>query len=128
MAKPILSRKKAKILALGIFLFGLLLLTYTGSVWPGIMLCLGIPLAILQYLQNRMYDVAITLFVFVGAFITVRFDIQWEILLPVLFAIGGIYIFFREWLYSSSLSEKEEALEEEKQEVLEEDNTRDDTN
>lgn len=81
------------------------------------MLVVGLPLAILQYLQGRLYDMGITLFVFVGAFVTVQFNIKWEVFLPILFAIGGIYIFFREWLYSRSAEEEE--FEENKEESSE---------
>lgn len=115
MSKPVLMRKRAKILALIIFLIALATITYLGTWWPGIMLAVGLPLAILQYLQGRLYDMGITLFVFVGAFITVNFNIQWEILLPILFAIGGVYIVFREWLESRTA--KEEELEEDKDET-----------
>lgn len=114
MAKPVLLRKRAKIVALIIFLLSLAILTFTKAWWPGIMLAVGLPLAILQYLQGRIYDMAISLFVFVGAWVTVQFNIQWEIILPVLFTIGGIYIFFREWLQSRSA--KEEEFEEDKDE------------
>lgn len=114
MSKPVLLRKKTKIVALIIFLLGLIILTYTGAWWPGIMLVMGLPLAILQYLQGRKYDMAITLFVFVGAFVTVQFNIKWETFLPVLFAIGGIYIFFREWIQSRTTEEEE--MEEDKEE------------
>lgn len=117
MAKPLLLRKKAKIVALIIFLLSLIIVTYSGAWWPGIMLAVGIPLAILQYLEGRIFDMLISLFVFVGAFVTVQFNIQWEILLPVLFGLGGIYIFFREWLYSRP-PEKEE-FEENKDETSE---------
>lgn len=114
MAKPVLMRKRAKIVALIVFLLALIIITFLGTWWPGIMLAVGLPLAILQYLQGRMYDMWVSLFVFVGAFITVQFNIKWEIFLPVLFAIGGIYIFFREFIYSRS--EEEEKLEEDKDE------------
>ncbi len=114
MAKPLLMRKKAKIVALIVFLLALIIVTYMGAWWPGIMLAVGLPLAILQYLQGRMYDVGITLFVFVGAFFTVQFNIKWEVFLPILFAIGGIYIFFREFIYSRSPEEEE--MEENKDE------------
>jgi predicted membrane protein len=119
MSKPVLLRKKAKIVALIVFLLGLLLLTFTGAWWPGIMLVVGLPLAIHQYIQGRMYDMYITLFVFIGAFVTVQFNIQWEVFLPVLFAIGGIYIFFREWLMSRK--ENDEEIEENKNEISEKD-------
>lgn len=120
MPYPIVSRKKAKALVFSLFLIGLAILSYSGVWWPGIMLAIGIPLAVKQYLAGRRYDVAITLFVFIGVFVTVAFDIQWEILLPVLFTIGGIYIFCRDFLESSCLSEedKEQDLNEEIEEEL----------
>lgn len=115
MSKPLIMRKRAKVAALIIFLLGLAIVTYTQAWWPGIMVVVGLPLAVWQYLQGRLYDMAITLFVFIGAFATVQFDIQWEILLPVLFTIGGIYIFFREWIESRTASDQE--LEEKKDEI-----------
>jgi predicted membrane protein len=101
-------RKRAKLLSLGIFLLLLVVMALTNMMWPGIMLAVGIPLATFQYLQGRYYDTGITLFVFLGAFITVQFDIRWQVLLPVLFGIGGIYIFFREWFESRSSDEEDE--------------------
>ena len=117
MAKPVLMRKRAKVVALIVFLIALAIITYFGIWWPGIMLAVGLPLAIMQYLQGRHYDMGITLFVFVGAWISVQFDIKWEVLLPILFAIGGIYIFFREWIESRSA--KDEEIEEDKNETKE---------
>lgn len=113
MAKQYYSRKSAKIIALIIFLLGLALLTYLGNWWPAVMLVVGIPLAILQWLQGRRYDVYITLFVFIGAFVTVQFNIQWQVILPVLFTLGGIYIFFREYIESRTRVEEEQAPDEE---------------
>lgn len=117
MSKPMIMRKRAKIVALILFLFGIVIITYLNNWWPGIMLVVGVPLAILQYLQGRHYDMGITLFVFIGAWVTVQFDIQWQVFLPVLFALGGIYIFFREWIESRTAEEEE--FEEEKEETEE---------
>lgn len=114
MSKPMIMRKRAKIVALILFLFGIVIITYLNNWWPGIMLVVGVPLAILQYLQGRHYDMGITLFVFLGAWVTVQFNIQWQIFLPVLFTIGGVYIFFREWIESRTAEEEE--FEEEKDE------------
>jgi len=72
------------------------------------MLAVGLPLALRQYLLGRHYDMGVSLFVFVGVFVTVQFDISWEVLLPVLFALGGIYILFREFLESKEKTEVEE--------------------
>lgn len=115
MADLIVSHKKAKRFSFALFLVGVAILSYHGIWWPGIMLAIGIPLAVKQYLVGKRYDVLITLFVFLGVFITVQFNVQWEILLPVLFTIGGIYILFRDLIESSTLNEKdqEEDLNEE---------------
>lgn len=115
MAKALASKKRAKFFSFALFLVGMAIITYFKMFWPGIMLVIGIPLALRQHLLGRQYDMWITLFVFVGVFVTVQFDIQWEIFLPVLFTLGGIYIFFREYIESSTTpeTEEEESLNEE---------------
>lgn len=114
MGHPLTSKKSAKACSLALFLIGLAILTYLDAWWPGIMLAIGIPLAMRQYLLGRYYDMYVSLFVFIGVFITVQFKISWQILLPVLFTLGGIYIFFREYV------ENKEASEEEREEDLNE--------
>ena len=112
MAHPITSRKKAQTLSTALFLMGLAALVITEVWWPGIMLVAGLPLALRQYLLGRNYDMAITLLVFVGTFITVQFDISWRILLPVLFTLGALYILFKEFFGPEEITEedKEEDL------------------
>ncbi len=107
MAKALVSQKAAKRLSFAVFLIGLAIITYLRSWWPGIMLGLGIPLAFRQYLLGRRYDMGVSLFVFIGVFVTVYFKISWEILLPILFTTGGIYLFFREYVESSTQPEEE---------------------
>ncbi len=111
----IVSKKRAKVLSVALFLIGLAIISYLQAWWPGIMLAVGLPLALRQYLLGRPYDMCISLFVFVGVFITVQFNIAWEVLLPVLFALGGIYVLFREFLES-----KETPLEEEEEDINQE--------
>lgn len=108
----IVSKKRAKTISTALFLIGLAIVIYLKSYWPGIMLAVGLPLALRQYLLGRPYDMCISLFVFVGVFVTIQFDISWEILLPVLFALGGVYLLFREFLES-----REEPLEEEEDDI-----------
>ena len=96
MAEQVVSRKKAQIVALILFVVGVVVVAISGDWWPGILLPIGIPLAIREYLLGKTYDMFMSLFIFIGAFVTVQFEIQWEILLPVLFTIGGVYIFCRE--------------------------------
>ncbi len=107
MARPLVSHRIAKALSLALFLVALAIITYTNQWWPGIMLGIGIPLAIRQYLLGRHYDMYVSLFVFIGVFVTVQFKISWQILLPILFTVGGIYIFFREFIESKTPSEAE---------------------
>ena len=52
-------------------------------------------------------------FAFVGIFVTVQFKIQWNILLPILFTLGGIYIFFKEFFGPKEETEKEEDINKE---------------
>lgn len=108
MAHPLVSRRKAMIISFSLFLIGLATLTYFKSWWPGIMLAIGLPLAVRQHLLGRQYDMWVSLFVFIGVFVTVQFDISWEVLLPTLFTLGGIYIVFREFIENSEIHEEEE--------------------
>ncbi len=110
-----LSHKKTSALCTALFLVGLALISFFDYWWPGIMLAVGIPLAIRQYLHGKHTDVVVTLLVFLGVFITVQFNIPWKLLLPILFVVGAIYIFFRDFLESREESEveREEDLNEE---------------
>lgn len=107
-----ISRRRIKALTTALFLVGLAILSYLQTWWPAIMLVVGIPLALRQYFLGRHYDMGISLFVFLGVFITVQFNISWQVLLPVLFAIGGLYVLFREYLESRT-----ETLEEEEEDI-----------
>ena len=115
MVNQKMSKKKAHAFSLALFLVGLGILTYIKVWWPPIMLVVGIPLAFRQYLLGRTYDMIVSLVVFLGVFITVQFQIKWNVLLPVLFTLGGIYIFFREFFgpKDSREIEKEEDINKE---------------
>ena len=118
MAHPKISRKKAATISFAVFLIILAIITLTEYWWPGIMLLIGIPLAVKQFFSGRKYDMAITLFVFLGVFVTVQFQIPWKYLLPVIFTVGGIYILFKE-LFMKSTTEPE--IEENINKEIEED-------
>ncbi len=113
MAHPITSKKKAQTISTALFLIGLAVLIFTENWWPGILLVIGLPMALRQYLLGRTYDMGITLLVFLGAYVTVQFDISWRILLPILFTLGALYILFREFF-----GPQETTTEEEKEEDL----------
>ncbi len=108
---PITSRKKAQALSTALFLIGMASLIFVDVWWPGIMLIIGLPLALRQYLVGRNYDMMVTLFVFVGTFISVQFDISWRIFLPILFTLGALYVLFREFLGPDETTEEEKEEE-----------------
>jgi predicted membrane protein len=108
MAKPIMSRKKAHSLSFALFLAGLALITYFKYWWPGIMLAIGLPLALRQYLLGKRFDMTVSLIVFLGVFVTVQFNIKWEVVLPVLFTLGGLYVFFKEFFGPKEIEETDE--------------------
>jgi len=107
MAHPIMSRRKAQSLSFALFLIGLALISYFKYWWPGIMLAIGIPLALRQYLLGKRFDMIISLIVFIGVFITVQFSIKWEIVLPVLFTLGGLYVFVKEFFGPKDIEEED---------------------
>lgn len=115
---PKVSKKRAKSISSALFLVGLGIVGFTGTWWPGIMLAIGLPLALRQYLLGKSYDVFITLLIFVGVFITAQFNASWEFLLPVVLVTGGIYVFFRD--YIESRNAPEDASEEDLNEEIEE--------
>ena|SRR3990167_7468403 len=107
MAHSLTSRKRAHVISIALFLFFLIGLIITDNWWPGIMIAIGIPLAIQQYLLGRTYDAMISILVFVGTFVTVQFDISWKIFLPILFSLGAIYILFKEFFIEEESTEIE---------------------
>lgn len=111
MHHPITSRKKARALSGALFLLGLAALIFADAWWPSVMLIVGLPLALRQFLLGRTYDMMISLLVFVGTFITVQFDIAWQIFLPILFTLGAIYILFREFFGPDETTEAEKEEE-----------------
>ncbi len=119
MRKILLSSNKSKAITGALFLVGLAILAFTGAWWPGIMLVIGIPLALRQFFLAKYYDMGISLIVFIGVFIVSSFSISERYFLPVLFIVGAIYIFFREYFQPTLAPEDE--LEEEINEEIEED-------
>ncbi|MCX6990745.1 MAG: hypothetical protein NTX49_06775 [Chlamydiae bacterium] len=123
MVMPIVSKKRAKAICSALFLVGLGIVGFTGNWWPGIMLAIGIPLALRQYLLRKPYDVFVTLLIFVGVFVTAQFNNSWNIIMPVMFTVGGIYVFFRDYI-ESKLSPEPETEENINEEIEEEQHPR----
>jgi len=106
--KAKMSRKKAHAISFILFLVGIGAMILIQDWWPSIALVVGLPIAVRQYLLGRVFDTVVSLFVFIGIFITVQFDIRWQLLLPILFTVGGIYIFFREFFGGTSVTEADD--------------------
>ncbi|KAF3362808.1 Uncharacterized protein PHSC3_000667 [Chlamydiales bacterium STE3] len=96
----ILEKRKADALANGIFLVGLGILFYTGFWWPGILLVLFANLAIRQYFTHRIFDLMVTSVILLGLFLLSFFSLSWDVLMPVLFIFGGLYIILKEYFYA----------------------------
>jgi predicted membrane protein len=111
MAHPLMSKRKAHSLSFGLFLICIGIIAYIKYWWPGIMLAVGLPIALRQYLLGKRFDMVVSLFVFLGVFITVQFKITWDLLLPILFTLGGLYVFFKEFF-----GPKDEDVEEQEEE------------
>lgn len=105
MSAPILSKRKSDAIANGVFLISLGLLFYTNYWWPGILLAIWASLGLRQYLTGRLYDLAISSFILIGLFLITALKLDWSVLMPILFVVGGIYIIFREYFFSESTEE-----------------------
>lgn len=107
-----MRRNMIRAISAGILLIGLGTLFYTNFWWPGILIVLWGSISSREYLSKRYYDFFITSVILLGLFVMYYVKINWNIMLPVLFVIGGIYIVSREFFFSktSRLEEKIEQL------------------
>jgi predicted membrane protein len=111
MKQPILPKRKAEILSNGLFLIALGFLLYTNAWWPGILLAIWLWVGLKQYLSGRLYDLIISTTILIGLFLITFFNINWSVLMPVLFVVGGIYIIFREFFYADGPEGEDKADE-----------------
>jgi hypothetical protein len=119
MTHPFVSERRAKALSSALFLFALAIVSFMNSWWPDLMLAIGIPFAMRQALLGRFYDMTISLVLFLGVFFTAQFDVSWEVLLPVVFTVGALYVLAREF-FESKMQEEAEAEENANHEIEEE--------
>lgn len=107
----VLSRKKIDALANALLLIGLGVLLYTNLWWPGILLVVWASLGLKQWLTNRKFDLIITSVILWGLFIASYLDLKWNVLIPVLFFLGALYIIFREFFFSEDTNGEEKSQE-----------------
>ncbi|MCB1118460.1 MAG: hypothetical protein KDK65_00710 [Chlamydiia bacterium] len=94
-----MSTKKAGAISTGVFLISLGAIVYTGFWWPGILLALAAMLGIRQYLTERYFDMVVTLIILLGVFLTTWLQVTWDVLVPIVFVLGGIYVIYREYVW-----------------------------
>ncbi len=119
MSAPILSQNKSDALALGALIVGLSILAIYNIWWPWILLIIGLATIVRQYLRGRHYDMYVSVVVFGGLFLFYFFNINWAVLMPVIFTTGAIYIVFREFFTTGSRSGYEQ-LEDARKEIEDE--------
>ncbi|MGA8164031.1 MAG: hypothetical protein WB791_03280 [Waddliaceae bacterium] len=102
MAKPIVSKKKAYTISLGLFLVCLGVLVFTNMWWPWILLALWIMVSSRFYLEGKILYAVISTFIFLGLFFTALLKFAHEMILPVLLVIAGIFLILREYYLVSN--------------------------
>lgn len=108
MTHPRTSRRRAAAFSSALFFIGLAIIALTAVWWPWIMLVIGIPLALRQFLLGHDYDMFLSLVIFGGIFVASFFQLTWNIFLPVLFITAAVYILMREFQLSREHPEDEE--------------------
>lgn len=114
MQKRILSEKKAGAIYMLLFLSGLgILFAAHYKLWPNILLVIGLPLSIRQFLLGARWDSFVSLAVFGGLFAAFTGSWEMDYFLAVLFVVAGLYIFVRDFFHVEKETEidKEEELE-----------------
>lgn len=115
----ITSRKRASAFSTALLLIGLAIVMFLDAWWPGIILVIGIPLALRQFLLGHFFDMGMTLVVFGLVFVIAGFDISWTILLPVIFLYAALQILLRE--FQQSREHPEDIEDEDANHEIEED-------
>ena len=108
MAHPQVSFRTAATIGATLFLLGLAGLALLGVFYPEVILVIGLPLALWQYLLGKRYEAAKTFAIFAGLYCILKFPMPWEIIMPVLFGIGALFILARELLNPFDVDEAEE--------------------
>jgi hypothetical protein len=123
--EQILSQRKAKGLAFSLMFIGFAILAAFGMWWPGILLAVGIPLSIRNFLIGRLYQAFISLVVFVGIFLSEYFEYTYRYFATVAFGLAAVYFFANEFIGPADAEETESEEEEDLNHELEEDQSAD---
>lgn len=112
MSNPLgVSRKQGDAIANGAFLIAIGILFFTNLWWPGILLAIWVSLALRQYFSGRYYDLYISSIILLGLFALAFFQLEWTVMIPVLFVVAGIYIIFREYFFAEDTNGEDKSEE-----------------
>lgn len=116
-----ISSKKALIFSFVLFALGLVICIILNSWWPALAILVGIPFAFYQFLTGKYYLSGLSLVSFGGVFVTVAFEeIPWNLILPIVFSLSALYLFFSEiFFHPITIEEEEEDLNHEIEEDTE---------
>lgn len=116
----ILSKRRAHSFSMALFFVGLAILSFTGEWWPGILLAVGIPMALRKTLLGKGYDAFLILVIFGGVYVSYTITIRNDLILPILFLVAALFIVVREFAsgYIHDEAEDEEDLNHEIEEDL----------
>lgn len=97
MKKP-LSDMAASIVAGVVFVLVAIIAFLLNFFWAGLVLALGIALALRQFLMIEIYEAILTLVVFGFTFILYQFNLMWGVLVPapLLAAAAALFLLLRE--------------------------------
>lgn len=111
MAQSHMAKRKIEAISNGAFLICLGILFYTELWWPGILVAIWVNLAIRQYFSGRIFDLCVSSFVLLGLTFIAFSNINWTVVLPVMFVVGGIYLIFREYFFAEDTNGEEKSRE-----------------
>jgi len=101
-----ISQNRVRAITSALFLLGLAILAFTGQWWPGILLVIGISLAIQKLLMKKFLESFLLVVIFVSAFLVsymgidytgFAYKIFWRVFLPIIFLLGAISTLLREF-------------------------------
>lgn len=104
-----MEKSKADTIGNGVFLISLGLLFFTGYWWPGILLAILATLAVRQFLTGRLWDLAISGIILLGLFIISAANISVNVIMPLLFILGGAYLIFKEYFYEDAITSPDDS-------------------
>ena len=119
MDKQFVSSRKANALALACFFIILGLISFRSNWWPDMMLAFGISLGLKNFLLRKYYSMVLTLFIFIGIYLSETIGSSYDYFLPVIFLTSGVFILLREYLEPNLIPEdqREEDLNHEIEEA-----------